>query len=1005
MKKEDNTDILVDILSDKTKLEKIINNPSKVKAVEAIIPKDFILFHIEELTFEDKSPRKEALENVISAIRLEGVNFVYMLLGDKNGVSFYFGIVRDKNYAKELTLDVDDIGEHILKPSIEGNFRGSKVTLATDKKNILAHISTMKRFAKVVGVPSVNEDNESFQGVDRVVDVMMGDEFGLMVLADPLSQDELNQVEESLCHIHDKLTPLAKISIQESSGNTKTEGDSFTKNESDTEGCSEGDNESHASGESSGISEGVSESKGYTPSGGGDNHSSSGNSGSNKGRSYTKTTGTNKGKNKSKTIGLSTTNNKSTAYNTGTNKNREFTNKIIHEWVQYIDETLFKRIKYGQNKGIFNVSMYLFASSKGTLIKLGNTLCAIFSGRNENKAPMGIRYITDYKALNAIKNLQIPLELDHASNNTAQVKLLYSQSNKKRANWMSVNELSVITSLPQKEVVGLSLKEEVEFGLNIKKQGLTEGERLPLGHLVQSGKTLHIPVAINKAHLNKHTFITGVTGSGKTTTCQRILNSANMPFLVIEPAKTEYRVLTEKYDDILIFTLGNETIAPLRMNPFEFFKGENISSRVDMIKANIEAAFDMEAAIPQLIESALYACYEKYGWDIATSTNSRFNDPFADGVYTFPTLSDLIVEVAHVTEKQGFDERLKNDYIGSINARLQGLMVGAKGFMLNTPRSIDFKNIVERNVIFELEEIKNGAEKSLVMGFILINLNEAIKIKHQAYQQQGKDFKHITLIEEAHRLLSKYVAGDNPSKKLGVETFSDMLAEVRKYGESLIIVDQIPNKLTPEVLKNTNTKIVHRLFASDDKEAIGNTMSLNDEQKGFLSNLDVGRAIVSNQDFAKPLQVQIKELEDISTTTSAIIDEQAVRAIVLTYYAQHYRRGVIPGLQVFEETPSHEQIEAALSGRYALLAEVWQEVFKRHPLQKLSDALIAFVSKAQLDQPLDFMIKFLYARFYSNNNDKRQAIETHLLSVYEKMKMGDKDLSRVEIAYLRIRKG
>jgi len=996
---------LVDILSDKTKLEKIINNPSKVKAVEAIIPKDFILFHIEELTFEDKSPRKEALENVISAIRLEVVNFVYMLLGDKNGVSFYFGIVKDKNYFQALALDVDDIGEHILKPSIEGNFRGSKVSLATNKKEILETISTMKRFAKVMGVPSVNEDNESFQGVDRVVDVMIGDEFGLMVLADPLSQNELVQIEKNLCEIHDKLTPLTKISIQESSGNTTTIGDALTKNESNTEGSSEGDSESHADGESSGTSKGTSESEGYTPSGGGDNYSSSGNSGTNQGQSHTKTTSINKGTNRSTTIGSSTAHNKSTANNTGTNKSREFTNKVINEWVQYIDETLFKRIKYGQNKGVFNVSMYLFANSRGTIIKLGNTLCAIFSGTNENKAPMEISYLSDNDEEHAIKNLQNLLEKTQTNINATQAKLLYSQSNRKRANWMSVNELSVITSLPKKEVVGLSLKEEVEFGLNIKKQALADQERLLLGHLVQSGKTLNIEVAINKAHLNKHTFITGVTGSGKTTTCQRILNSADVPFLVIEPAKTEYRVLTQKYDDILIFTLGDETIAPLRMNPFEFFKGENISSRVDMIKANIEAAFDMEAAIPQIIEGALYACYEKYGWDIATSTNSIFKDPFADGVYAFPTLSDLIAKVAHVTEEQGFDERLKNDYIGSIKARLQGLMVGAKGFMLNTPRSIDFKDIVERNVIFELEAIKNGAEKSLVMGFILINLNEAIKIKHQQYAQQGKTFKHITLIEEAHRLLSKYMAGDNPSKKLGVETFSDMLAEVRKYGESLIIVDQIPNKLTPEVLKNTNTKIVHRLFASDDKEAIGNTMSLNDEQKEFLSNLDVGRAIVSNQDFAKPLQVQIQQLEDISTTTSAIVDEQAVRAIVLTYYAQHYRRGVIPGLQVFEETPSHEQIEAALSGRYAVLTKLWQEVFKRHPLQKLSDALIAFVSKAQLEQSLDFMIKFLYARFYSNNDDKWQAIETHLLSVCKKMKMGDKDLSRVEIAYLRIRRG
>ncbi|MDQ6995088.1 MAG: hypothetical protein Q9M18_05785, partial [Mariprofundaceae bacterium] len=258
MKNLNEKDILADILSNKTKLANIIDTHSTIEDVKKINLKDFILFHIEELTFEDKSPRKEALENVISAIRLEGVNFVYMLLGDKHGVSFYFGIVRDKNYKKELELDVDDIGDHILKPSIEGNFRGSKITPERNKKQLLQKISNMKRFAKVIGVPSVNEDNESFQGVDRVVDVMMGDEFGLMVLADPLSRSELIQIEESLCKIHDKLAPLGKISIQENHGETHTTGDAMTKNDSTTEGTNQGENQSQADGTSKGTSKGSS---------------------------------------------------------------------------------------------------------------------------------------------------------------------------------------------------------------------------------------------------------------------------------------------------------------------------------------------------------------------------------------------------------------------------------------------------------------------------------------------------------------------------------------------------------------------------------------------------------------------------------------------------------------------------------------------------------------------------------------------------------------------------
>lgn len=151
-------------------------------------------------------------------------------------------------------------------------------------------------------------------------------------------------------------------------------------------------------------------------------------------------------------------------------------------------------------------------------------------------------------------------------------------------------------------------------------------------------------------------------------------------------------------------------------------------------------------------------------------------------------MAELVSKTEKVVEKQGFDERLKNDYIGSIRARLQGLLVGAKGQMLNTKRSVDFKELVDRRVILELEEIRNGSEKALVMGFVISNLIEAIRAKYI----ENPYFEHITLVEEAHRLLSKYEPGDSLSKKNGVELFADMLAEVRKYGESMIIVDQIP---------------------------------------------------------------------------------------------------------------------------------------------------------------------------------------------------------------------
>ena len=115
-------------------------------------------------------------------------------------------------------------------------------------------------------------------------------------------------------------------------------------------------------------------------------------------------------------------------------------------------------------------------------------------------------------------------------------------------------------------------------------------------------RELEIPFYLDKNSFSKHVFIAGTTGSGKTTTCHTLIKKADMPFLVIEPAKTEYRCLiNQKGSDIVIFTLGNEQVAPFRLNPFELIPGEVISGHVDMIKATFTSAFPMEASMPQIL--------------------------------------------------------------------------------------------------------------------------------------------------------------------------------------------------------------------------------------------------------------------------------------------------------------------------------------------------------------------------------------------------------------------
>ncbi|EGK8021983.1 ATP-binding protein [Campylobacter lari] len=962
---------------------------------------DVALYKVDSITFKKDAPKRQALENVLSTLRIEGVNFIYLILGNDEGIEFYYGVSRD--YSKSSpSLNIQEIGEFLLCPSIKGNFRGSKVEVVTGecKRKLLDKIKNNQYQSIIEGVPGILENKDEFQGVDRLADTMgINSEFGFMIIASLVDDKNIADIEKNIFDIYDMLNSVAKQSKQESqSENFSTnKSKSIGTNESKTTGTNENEsrNETTNSGESK--QSGTSESKILQTSSGSSKGESS--YSTNKASSESKSTTTNSSititGEKSQTISKNIENSKSktsesnenetTGTSEGTTKSititTESTNKQMQDWVKYIDEILLPRIDYGKGKGLFTSSMFCFANSKAVLQKLENTIISLFSGESGNKLPLRAFLLDNGKRLHAFRNLQLPKI--QMSQDDEKISSLFSQSSHSLGNLISSKELSLIADLPKKEVVGLELNEEVEFGLNYKQ--FSQENSLVLGKLIQSGNITNKEVSINKFELDKHIFITGVTGSGKTTTCQNILINSNKPFLVIEPAKTEYRILKNIYDDLLIFTLGNDTLSPFRLNPFEFFPHESITSRVDMIKASIEAAFDMEAAIPQIIESAIYECYKDKGWNISTNKNEIYEESaFDEGVYSFPTLQDLIEKIEDVVKTQGFDERLKNDYIGSIKARLNGLLVGSKGFMLNTKRSIDFRKLLDKKVVFELEEIRNGNEKSLVMGFILTNFVEAIKANFKTSQNKH-GLKHILLIEEAHRLLSKYEAGDSLNKKQGVEVFTDMLAEIRKYGECLMIADQIPNKLTPEVLKNTNTKIVHRIFAADDKKAIANTMALEDEQAEFLSKLDIGTAIVFSGGFSKAVAVKINQSSN--TTSNELINEEIIQHNIYNFYAKNYKDGVILG-SAWLENADIKTIENLLNLQRRNIMKALKDHYDKK--QKIAPKILENLKPIAQIFDLTFLARFFILE--NNLNESKLNIAYDFLHKYLNNSIENKDV-------------
>lgn len=631
---------------------------------------------------------------------------------------------------------------------------------------------------------------------------------------------------------------------------------------------------------------------------------------------------------------------KSTSTGKSVTQNR--CNKELQAWLKALDDELLPRMRQGKASGMFLTSVYLGAETEEALALLETSFTSVFQSDSPSVAPLFARRLPLHPATGqAIARAEIFSDLPTGASWLALRSRQLNNGKTSAATCLTAREISIIAGFPHGDIPGMEVSRRVSFGLNMPEQKDMQPDKILLGKLLRDGDALDIPVELPPSDLDRHMFIAGTTGAGKTTTCHRLLKGFDKGFLVIEPAKTEYRTLLRdpSMRHLYIFTAGNESAVPFRLNPFEFLPSESISAHIDMLKACFMASFDMEAAIPNLLEEAMYRLYEKFGWDISDNSNrflrAKTKNAWSEeemGVW-FPTINDYIMMVIDVVREKRFGERLESEYIGSIRGRLESLTVGVKGRMLNTRRSIDFDWLLDQKVVIELEDLKSGEDKAFVMALIIGRLLEAIKARYRDASRRSS-FRHILLIEEAHRLLSRPDFGDSPGRRLGVDMLTDMLAEVRKYHEGLIIVDQIPSKLASEVLKNTNTKIIHRLFAEEDKRTIGDAIALSGEQRDFLSQLDVGEAVLSGNGWRKPVHVRI---EPVGDTAKEIDDERAFEN-GKDFWKERYRL-FCPASPAGEKAPSPntirtmcdltQRLHGLLNQGISLDFKVWQEVCTR----------------------------------------------------------------------------
>ena len=418
----------------------------------------------------------------------------------------------------------------------------------------------------------------------------------------------------------------------------------------------------------------------------------------------------------------------------------------------------------------------------------------------------------------------------------------------------STNELAIQLGLPRKSVKGLPVIEHALFAQEVLSESSSDDRSsIVLGTVNHLGRATDTSVNLDLQSLSMHTFVTGSTGSGKSNTVYQILSQLpgeNVKFLVVEPAKGEYRNVFRK--NVSVYGTNPRMDRLLRINPFSFPQEIHIYEHLDRLVEIFNVCWPMYAAMPAVLKDAIERSYKKAGWDLRKSVN-RYSDRL------FPNFTDVLREIDAVMEQSQYSNDSKGYYKCALSTRLRSLTNGINGLVF-TSDEISSDDLFDKNVIVDLSRVGSSETKSLIMGLLVMKLQEH---RMATCSEMNASLKHITVLEEAHNLLKRTSTEQSSegANLLGksVEMLTNAIAEMRTYGEGFIIADQSPGLLDMAVIRNTNTKIIMRLPEYSDRELVGRAASLNDEQIAELAKLTKGTAAIYQNDWLEAVLCKVNK--------------------------------------------------------------------------------------------------------------------------------------------------
>lgn len=851
-------------------------------------------FELEKFVYEKDIKISYKLKSVFSALHSVNSSFVFKIVSNGTECKLYFGI-KSKEAVKT---------SKVLTGALKGNFPGtafaekggSEGALKTDDVINLQEtiFKNCNEITAVVGTPSLKdkEEDQFIQGIENLILGMNGKPFSAIFIADPIASNQVEFTLDAYEQIYSVLSSEKEFVVTDGTNNSVSDSVSFStsKSTSSSQSTTKGTNETITTNSSPWIGRKMLNGLFGTGSKNANYLAGKLERGIESGVKYGTAIGSTviggvvagvegvvvgaqlgleKGKELSgkldlkdkaegsKAIGENNaitnisaevqgdTEGNVTGNSSGTSNSiqKTYNNKKVSNFLDRLDKQI-ERLEQGKGVGFWNVGTYFISNEAQNSVIAANIYNGVIKGAESN---FETAVVKTFSSINQVERDKIKKYLQKC-----EIPRLHNSSYLAQA--ITTDELTVQINLPHKSVVGLDVVEITPFGNNPEKE---VKNNIKIGKLYNYDQVFTNDILLDLNKFTGHVFVTGSTGSGKSNVTYNLIDKLcdkHINFLVIEPAKGEYKEEFGGRNDVTVCGTNSKHTQLLRINPFEFPENIHVYEHIDRFIEILNACWPMEAAMPNLLKEAIEDAYISKGWLLDESrciANKK----------GYPLFSDLLTSLKNVIKDSNFSQEVKSNYEGALVARVRSMTNGLNKLIF-TENCIADEDLFDKNVIVDLSRVASSEGKALFMGILFMKLNE-YRIANKT--ESNSALKHITIIEEAHNLLKRTSSEQSADSAnlagKSVEMISNAIAEMRTYGEGFIIADQAPGLLDMSVIRNTNTKICLRLPDFEDRKLVGNAMNLTEDQIKELASLETGVAAIYQNDWQEAILCKFDRFE------------------------------------------------------------------------------------------------------------------------------------------------